>query len=142
MLYVEHSLSLPVLLFLMLMLIFVWNLKGKVCVTGGERKQWETFCACTACVPAAFRNSRVIMSKSLLFWATTSQNPIHKFLKYHYKNSLYFFFSFLFLFSSIADLNLRHASNPERHLWTIYECFKHEGGYMCALFVLHFPLAV
>lgn len=52
------------------------------------------------------------------------------------------FFSFLFLFSSIADLNLRHASNPERHLWTIYECFKHEGGYMCALFVLHFPLAV
>jgi len=65
----------------MLMLKYVWNLEGKVRVTGGERKQWETLCARMASVPAAFRNSRVIMSKSLLFRATTSQNPIHKFLK-------------------------------------------------------------
>lgn len=94
----------------MLMLIFVWNLKGKVHVTRGGWKQWETFCAHTACVPAAFRNSRVIMSKSLLFWATTSQNLIHKFLNYCYKNSLYLFLFFFSFFSSIADLNLRHAS--------------------------------
>lgn len=85
----------------MLTLKFVWNLEGKVHVTGGERKQWEALCARMASVPAAFRNSWVIMSKSLLFWATTSQNPIHKFLKYHYKNSLILF---IYLFSFLPPL--------------------------------------
>lgn len=92
----------PILRCSVLMLKFVCNSEGKVHVTGGERKQWETLCACMASVPAAFRNSWVIMSKSLLFRATTSQNPIHKFLKYHYKNSL--IFKFIYLYSFLPPL--------------------------------------
>lgn len=68
-------------------------------------KQCGTPCAHMASVPAAFRHSWVIISKSLLFRATTSQNPIHKFLKYHYKNSLILFIYFPFCLQC-SDTNL------------------------------------
>lgn len=84
---------------LLLMLDFVCHSEGKAHPDRrGEGTGGNPLFTCGLCASCSQELLGLPMSKSLLFRATTSQNPIHKFLKYHYKNSFVLLYLYIYLF--------------------------------------------